>query len=55
VPADHPLLALPNMVVTPHIAAGTADNFATAINQMFRNMASITRGEPIPASDLVVG
>lgn len=51
----NPLLALTNIVVTPHIAAGASDNFANTIGQMFRNIASVARGEPVPASDLVVG
>ena len=50
----NPLLALDNMVVTPHIAAGASDNFANTIGQMFRNIASVARGEAVPASDLVV-
>jgi phosphoglycerate dehydrogenase-like enzyme len=56
-PADpaNPLLALDNMVVTPHIAAGATDNFPNTIGQMFRNIACVARGEPVPASDLVVG
>jgi phosphoglycerate dehydrogenase-like enzyme len=54
-PAENPLLSLPNMVVTPHIAAGAADNFANTIGQMFRNIACVARGEPVPPSDLVVG
>ena len=54
VAADHPLLSLPNMVVTPHIAAGTVDNFGNTIGQMFRNISCVARGEPVPASDSVV-
>jgi phosphoglycerate dehydrogenase-like enzyme len=51
----NPLLALDNMVVTPHSAAGASDNFARTIGQMFRNIAHVARGEPVPATDLVVG
>jgi phosphoglycerate dehydrogenase-like enzyme len=51
---DNPLLTLPNMVVTPHIAAGTVDNFANTINQMFRNISRVARGEAVPDSDSVV-
>jgi phosphoglycerate dehydrogenase-like enzyme len=49
------LLALDNMVVTPHIAAGASDNFARTIGQMFRNIVCVAQGEAVPASDLVVG
>lgn len=51
----NPLLALNNMVVTPHIAAGAADNFAPTIQQMFRNITHVSRGEAVPAQDLVLG
>ena len=56
-PADpaNPLLALTNVVVTPHIAAGASDNFPNTIGQMFGNIARVARGEPVPESDLVVG
>jgi phosphoglycerate dehydrogenase-like enzyme len=54
VPPDNPLLSLPNMVVTPHIAAGAADNFANTINQMFRNIAAVASGEPVAPADRVV-
>ena len=54
-PSDptNPLLALDNVVVTPHIAAGASDNFAKTIGQMFRNIAAVARGEAVPATDLV--
>lgn len=54
-PPDHPLLQLDNVVVTPHIAAGTADNFRPTVQQMFRNIACVAKGQPIPPQDLVVG
>ncbi len=56
-PADpaNPLLHLDNAIVTPHIAAGTADSFAPTIRQMFGNIQHVSRGEPVPPRDLVVG
>lgn len=54
VPPDHPLLALPNAVVTPHLAAGAADNFAPTVSRMFDNMRRFGRGEAIREGDRVV-
>jgi lactate dehydrogenase-like 2-hydroxyacid dehydrogenase len=42
------------MVVTPHLAAGSVDIFVPTIQRMFENFARVSRGEPIPARDLVV-
>lgn len=53
-PPDSPLLTLDNLVVTPHLAAMAADNFARTVNQMFGNIARVARGEPVPERDLVV-
>ena len=53
-PADSELLGLDNIVVTPHLAAATADTFEPTLRRMFDNMVRVTRGEPIPATDLVV-
>ncbi|OYW97757.1 MAG: 3-phosphoglycerate dehydrogenase [Bosea sp. 32-68-6] len=46
--------ALDNLVVTPHLAAMAADNFAPTVSRMFANIAHVSRGEPVPAKDLVV-
>ncbi len=54
VPADHPLLKLPNAVVTPHLAAGAADNFVPTVTRMFDNMRRCGRGEAIRDGDRVV-
>lgn len=55
VPADDPLLPLTNVVATPHLAAGAADIFAKTVLQMFDNFVHVSRGEPVPPRDLVVG
>lgn len=43
--ADDPLLALPNVVVTPHIAAGTVDALRTKMTVCFDNMLRVARGQ----------
>ena len=53
-PADSELLKLDNIVVTPHLAAATADTFEPTVKRMFDNMVRMTRGEPVPEKDLVV-
>ncbi len=53
-PADSDLLSLDNLVVTPHLAAMAADNFAPTVSRMFANIAHVSRGEPVPTKDLVV-
>jgi phosphoglycerate dehydrogenase-like enzyme len=52
-PADSPLLALDNLVVTPHLAAIASDNFAPTVTRMFDNMLRVSRGEPVRDGDLV--
>lgn len=42
---DHPLVALPNAVLTPHIAAGTVDALRTKLDACFANMLRVVRGE----------
>ncbi len=46
-PADHPLYALPNVVLTPHISAGTRDAFMEKMGFIFANLGSFWRGEPV--------
>jgi phosphoglycerate dehydrogenase-like enzyme len=52
-PADSPLLQLDNLVLTPHLASLASDNFEKTVNQMFGNIARVSRGEPVPERDVV--
>ena len=54
-PPTSPLIGVPNMMVTPHLAAMNADTFEPTVSRMFRNIQHVSRGEPVPALDLVVG
>ena len=45
-PADNPLLQLENVVLTPHISAGTADAFRTKMRAAVANLQRVSRGEP---------
>ncbi len=54
-PADHALLTLDNVVLTPHLAAGAADTFEKTVRQMFGNIQLAMEGKPVPARDMVVG
>jgi len=44
-PLDNPLLGLDNVVVTPHIAAGTRDALRTKMAAAFANMVRVAQGE----------
>ena len=46
-PADSPLYELPNVVLTPHIAAGTADAYSTKIAAAFDNMRRCWEDQPV--------
>jgi phosphoglycerate dehydrogenase-like enzyme len=45
-PPGHPLTTLDNVVLTPHIAAGTLDAFRTKIGFAFANIRRFAEGEP---------
>ncbi|MGL4323457.1 MAG: 2-hydroxyacid dehydrogenase [Beijerinckiaceae bacterium] len=53
-PADSPLLRTEHLVVTPHLAAIAADNFAPMLTQMFDNMMRVSKGLAVPDKDSVV-
>jgi phosphoglycerate dehydrogenase-like enzyme len=44
-PAGHPLAKLSNVVITPHISAGTADALVIKMKACFANMLRVARGE----------
>jgi phosphoglycerate dehydrogenase-like enzyme len=43
----NPLLQLENVLITPHIAAGTRDALAQKMRAAFANLVRFTRGEPL--------
>lgn len=43
----HPLCSLPNVVLTPHISAGTRDAFDQKMASLFDNIRRFQRGEPL--------
>jgi len=47
-PAGHPLLALPNCVITPHIGSGSVATRARMAVMAAENLLAGLRGEPLP-------
>jgi D-3-phosphoglycerate dehydrogenase len=52
--AGHPLLALDNVVLSPHTAGSVFDNVAHQARHAFANMQAVLRGEALAAEDVVV-
>lgn len=44
---ENPLCALPNVMLTPHISAGTRDALGHKMTALFRNIERFRRGEPL--------
>jgi phosphoglycerate dehydrogenase-like enzyme len=53
-PADHPLLHMDNVIVTPHCASTAYENSRRSIQHWLGNMMRVEKGEPIPEQDRVV-
>ena len=51
---DHPLLALEQVVATPHAGGGVFDNVAPAARHVFANIERFLRGEALPSADCVI-
>lgn len=51
---DNPLLGLDNVIVTPHIAAISADGFPVSVQRMFGNLAAIANGTAPRDIDILV-
>jgi glyoxylate reductase len=47
-PADHPLLSLPNLIVAPHIASATVRSRTQMARMAVRNLIAGVRGEALP-------
>jgi phosphoglycerate dehydrogenase-like enzyme len=46
---DNPLLGLANVVLTPHISAGTRDAFQQKMQAIFENLRAFYAGRPVRA------
>jgi phosphoglycerate dehydrogenase-like enzyme len=44
-PPDHPLLHMPNVIVTPHSLAATVENAGIVADSVFGSIQSLVRGE----------
>jgi phosphoglycerate dehydrogenase-like enzyme len=53
-PADHPLLHMDNVIVTPHCASTAFENSANGVRHWLSNILRVSRGEPIPEQDRVL-
>ena len=53
-PPQSRLIGLAGVILTPHIAAQAADNFARTVSRMFDNIGLVSRGEEPPPLDTVV-
>ncbi|PTE19890.1 3-phosphoglycerate dehydrogenase, partial [Cereibacter changlensis JA139] len=51
---DNPLLGFDRVVLTPHIAAISADSFATSLTRMMENLQAIDRGAAPRDIDILV-
>ena len=48
-----PLLAMDNVLITPHYAGSVADNFPRVVAHAYRNVINVLAGLPVPPEDVV--
>lgn len=53
-PASSRLIGIPNLTITPHIAAASSDTFAPTVRRMYDNMLRVLSGEGVVPGDVVV-
>jgi phosphoglycerate dehydrogenase-like enzyme len=53
-PADHPLLHMDNVIVTPHTASTAYENSRRSVGHWLGNILRVSRGEEIPEADRVL-
>jgi len=44
---DNPLASMPNVVLTPHISAGTRDALRAKMQVLFENVQRFFKGDPL--------
>ena len=47
-PRDHPLLSMPNVVITPHLGSATVETRRRMAELSVENLIAGLRGEPLP-------
>jgi phosphoglycerate dehydrogenase-like enzyme len=52
-PRDNPLLKSDRVVLTPHLAGATSNNFTNVVERAVKNAIACLAGQPLPAADLV--
>jgi phosphoglycerate dehydrogenase-like enzyme len=53
IPLSSPLLAMDNVVITPHYAGSVADNFPRVVAHAYRNVVNVLAGLAVPPEDVV--
>lgn len=54
-PRDSPLFTRDDVILTPHMAGATVDNFEVVLRRGLGNLQLFLAGEPLPAGEVVVG